>query len=304
MKQVNFKKIENSHLDEIKNDKLKIVKNNESFQEFIALNSLTNEEILNNISKFLKVLSDRSICENCQDLKRCEKYPKGKCLDLEFDDDNRLINLVYFDCEREAIQHEYEIQYLIKDFPNENLEYEFKEIANPDYFDCRKNMIAYLSEIILKDLKKGIFLTGSRRCGKTFALSLFSKAFIKKYHQSVAFVDSSKIFKNLNDLYFTNKEEMEQLFDKLCDVDLLVIDDFGNEFKNEYIRDLIVYPLLNSRLINNKLTCFSSSYTIEEISQMYQLRERESPKARLLKEVISELTREISVISRPFIRGN
>lgn len=303
MKQVNFKKIINSHLDEIKNDKLKIVKNDGLFQEFIALNSLTNEEVLNNISKFSKVLNDRSVCENCQSLKHCEKYPKGKCLDLEFDEENRLINLVYLDCDREAIHQEYDKQYLIKDFPYEYLEYEFNEIANPDYIDCRKNMIAYLTEIIIKDLKKGIFLTGSRRCGKTFALSVFSKSFIKKYHRSVAFVDSSKIFKNLNDLYFSNKEEMEQLFDTLCDVDLLIIDDFGNEFKNEYIRDLIVYPLLNTRLINNKLTCFSSSYTINEICQMYQLRERESPKARLLKEVISELTKETSVHSRPFIKG-
>jgi hypothetical protein len=39
---------------------------------------------------------------------------------------------------------------------------------------------------------------------------------------------------------------------ELENCDLLVIDDFGSEFKSDYVRDQIVMPLLNERAKNNR----------------------------------------------------
>ena len=140
---------------------------------------------------------------------------------------------------------------------------------------------------------EGIFLHGNRMTGKTFLLAVYSKEYINKGYGTVAFVDAPSEIKHLNDLNFSSKESFAKRLNELMDVDLLVLDDFGNEYKNEFIRDTIVYPLLDYRLKNNKLTWFTSSYKLDDITQMYALKERYSPKANQLVSVIKGLAKEV-----------
>ena len=51
----------------------------------------------------------------------------------------------------------------------------------------------------------------------------------------------------------------------------MVIDDFGNEFKSDYIRDQIVIPLFAERSRAGLRTYFTSQYTLDEIKQLYSL---------------------------------
>ena len=97
-----------------------------------------------------------------------------------------------------------------------------------------------------------------------------------------------------------NIDSFNDLLTEIKEVDLLVIDDFGNEHKNEIIRDMIVFPLLNERMKNNKLTCFTSPYSLSDLVSMYSLKEIRSPKANQLKEIIEIMADTIKLESLPY----
>ena len=88
----------------------------------------------------------------------------------------------------------------------------------------------------------------------------------------------------------------------LIAVDLLVLDDFGNEYKNVFIRDTIIYPLLNERLKNGKLTWFTSAYTVKDIINMYSFKSNYSPKAAQLGELIKSLAKEFTLTGIRFYK--
>jgi DNA replication protein DnaC len=46
---------------------------------------------------------------------------------------------------------------------------------------------------------------------------------------------------------------------------VLVIDDFGNGFYNDYIRDGILFPIISNRAKKRLFTIFTSSYSYDDI---------------------------------------
>ena len=56
---------------------------------------------------------------------------------------------------------------------------------------------------------------------------------------------------------------------KLTDVDILFLDAFGDEYKNDYTRDQVLMPLLSARSNRKAPTFFLSSFTLDEIRQLY-----------------------------------
>ena len=131
-------------------------------------------------------------------------------------------------------------------------------------------------------------------------MSVFSKTLIDRNKCKVAYLDTPNRIRELNDLYFINKDAFQEELNNLINVDVLILDDFGNEYKNEIVRDNIVFPLLNERLRKHLLTCFVSSYSLNDIIKMYSLKDNKSPKATQLGEVIQLLSNEIKIESIPF----
>lgn len=301
MDQVKFPVINDKNLSEIRKKYLPIIKNDLYCREFILDNGISDEEILNKTSKFIRVIEDGRLCKDCQGFSNCKKKMSGLILGLKIDEETRNIDLEYRKCIYAKSLQDANSYFLVRDFPDLNLQYDFDDLKNNiDYINSRINALNTLTKIIKKTVNYGIFLHGSRQCGKTFILSLFAKKYAEKHNAKVAFINASSEFKYLNDLFFDSKDDFYSKLNALANVDLLIIDDFGNEFKNEYIRDIIVFPLLDERLKNRKLTCFSSNYIIDEIESMYSIKERFSPKARQLKEIISLLSKYIVISSLPF----
>jgi primosomal protein DnaI len=291
MKKVNFNPLNSERIDNLRKEYLNQTLAHPVCKKFIDKYEITEDEINRNTSKFIKVIEDHKICANCPGLNNCPKALKGIHFELDLDEDTDDIILIYSPCDDEFQHLAIEAKYIIRDFSDSYLEYNARDfIQNKDYLDVRKNVIKHMTSCFTSE---GIYLHGNRMTGKTFMLAVYSKEYINKGYGTVAFVDAPSEIKHLNDLNFTSKESFLKRLNKLMDVDLLVLDDFGNEYKNEFIRDTIVYPLLDYRLKNNKLTWFTSSYNLDEISQMYSLKERYSPKANQLVSVIKGLAKEV-----------
>lgn len=287
-------------LTEKRQEALEKIKESGFFADFIEKNEISDLEIMKNASKFLRVLEANEICKNCQGLSKCQKPNKGIRLDLTFDESGDL-TLSLLPCLEQAKLLRINDLFLYRDFPDEYIFYAIEDlISNADFKAVRKNVIAHLVKILKSLETKGLYLTGTRQSGKTFILSVFSKTIAEKNNLKAAFLDCNTRIKELNDLYFIDKNEFNDRLLELMNVDLLVLDDFGNEYKNEIIRDMIVFPLLNERMKKSLLTCFTSSYSLSDVMQMYALRENSSPKAQQLKEIINLMTKQIKLDSLPY----
>ncbi len=289
----------NKNLTKQREEALLTIKESGIFDDFIEKYEINEIEIMQNASKFLSVLEERKICKNCSGLENCKKKIKGTMVELCFDNNGEL-DLKLAICPEQNKFLKIEDKFYYNDFPLSYLKYKLKDTLNEDYKPMRKSLIEHLSKIIKGLDNKGVYLTGDRQVGKTFIMSVFSKVYAEQTNNKVAYLDSTNRIRDLNDLYFTNKENFSNLLNDLINLDLLVFDDFGNEYKNEIVRDVIIFPLINERMKKHKITCFISSYTLDEIEIMYALKERISPKARQLKDIISLSTKSFYLKGLPY----
>ena len=119
--------------------------------------------------------------------------------------------------------------------------------------------------------RRWLYLYGNNGIGKSYVAVALTNTFVRSGNGRAVVLDSNRRIKELSDLSRKNATKFDEAMKELSSVDLLVLDDFGDEYKSEYTRDMIVIPLLNSRAKNNKLTMFTSSFTIDEIGTLYSV---------------------------------
>ena len=85
-----------------------------------------------------------------------------------------------------------------------------------------------------------------------------------------------------------NKEAFNKKIVELCHASLVVFEDFGNEYKNDFVRDTIVLPLLLERFKNKRLTYFTSDFSINEIVKLYEA----SPNAKIRAQQLGRLLKD------------
>lgn len=304
MEEMKLPSLNTPKLNEYKLDALKKIKQDDNLKEIILKYNLTDKEIIASASKFLKVQEDLKSCSKCNG--KCHKNPSKIQLGLIFNEDNRTFDISFNTCS--YYKHMFELQRMFYriDFPLEFLEFDFaKELTSNDYALSRKKALVHLVSILKNETSKGLYLVGDNQIGKTFIMALFASKYIDKFNTKVAFCSSLDLFKDLNDL-FNIKDDKKEAFtnelEKLSNIDLLILDGFGNEYKSEYMCDNYLFPLLKNRINNNKLTLFTSNYSLNEIEAMYSFSRTYVFKAKQLCKMINYLAKEIEIISRPYLK--
>ena len=67
--------------------------------------------------------------------------------------------------------------------------------------------------------------------------------------------------KNLND----------NIYQSVLNVDLLIIDDLGTEYKNQYTVACL-YNIINTRILQKKPTIISTNYDFDKFNEIYDMR--------------------------------
>lgn len=222
-----------------------------------------NSEIQKNVSKFKEYLDDMHKAKEIKTYEDCIA--------------NNMTQRLILVRNGKLIERNYETLLPFKehtDYLNHFCVYDFNNL--PSDASSRK-CVKSLFNAISNKLKAGcwIYLYGAPRSGRSYAafgiLNDLHK--MKKYKESTfGFADSILRFKQLNDLYFTDKQYFNELLANYSNVDFLVIDNFGSEYKNELIRDTILFPIIQERYAKNKLTIFTSDFTIEEVKELYSFK--------------------------------
>ncbi len=111
-----------------------------------------------------------------------------------------------------------------------------------------------------------LFLCGKTGLGKTFLSSAIAKTVLDKGF-SVTFDTTQNLLKAIENEHFgrvTNKDTMQIL----SDVDLLILDDLGSEFKSPFYISAL-YNILNTRINKNLPIIISSNFSLEHLQKNY-----------------------------------
>ncbi len=259
-----FNKINYVSDDELKEYKKELYNNiiNDTpfYSEVIKL-GFNNEDIMSNLTKFEDFRTNYNVIK---DIKTYDDCIKNNCFEkIILVREGKFIERKVELLEPVSDNLRYFKRFIFKDFPHKFDNVSLKQCDNKDKI-----------KLISKDLKnkKWIYIHGGHNSGKTFTCIGVINNFIDSRDGEVAFINTNITFGELIDLYFAkNKELFNSYISRIINAELIVLDNFGGEVKNEYMRDLILLPILQGRNNNGKLTIFNSNYSIEEVGELYSL---------------------------------
>ena len=88
------------------------------------------------------------------------------------------------------------------------------------------------------------------------------------------------------------KEDFDKKLDLYSNVPILVLDDFGNEFKNDFVRDAILFPILSTRASKRLLTIFTSDFSVSDIEALYSNTKAGAIRAKQIAKLILSMSDE------------
>ena len=272
------------------NKDLNILKENVYIRSFIEDNNLSDEFLYDNYSIFLRVLNSREKCLNCIGLNNCIQKNKGQRLSLRYD--NVLIEEVeYCKYGRNIIDAgTLKDSYIYCDVPDNLL---YLDLNNVEYTSEQKNLYLKLASILHNKTDKGLYISGDLGVGKTYLCIALCNSLVKK-GKKVSFVKISDFFNQMKATIGSN-ESMERKINKIKNSEYLVLDDIGSESVSEFVRDDILFPILDYRLENKLITIFTSNLNKEDLFKHYQYDRKEKSNimnAKRLMERIDILTED------------
>ncbi|WP_025728891.1 primosomal protein DnaI [Atopobacter phocae] len=150
--------------------------------------------------------------------------------------------------------------------------------------------------------EKGVYLTGPFGTGKTYLLATLAHELTLSGFE-VTLVHYPTLVNEVKQTIGTTDGSMSQLLDTMKTVEVLMIDDIGAESNSSWVRDDILSVILQHRMQEELLTCFSSNLTWSELERHFtvtQRGEKEPLKALRLMERIKFLTEECHVTGKNY----
>mgnify|MGYP001035158318 CR=1 FL=1 len=132
---------------------------------------------------------------------------------------------------------------------------------------------------------------GNFGCGKTYILAaMFNELKKEKYSTEIVYFPT--LLRELK----SDFDQMNDVINHLCNVDLLLIDDIGAEKVTEWSRDEILGTVLQERMNNYKTTFFTSNFNIQELEK-HLANDGDIVKARRIVERIKQLSDDLEMNS-------
>ncbi|MCC6755349.1 MAG: ATP-binding protein [Solirubrobacterales bacterium] len=114
---------------------------------------------------------------------------------------------------------------------------------------------------------RGLWLMGDTGTGKTTLAMLVSKAALERNH-TVAIYSMPKLLARIRATFdaAAGEESYSDFFERICEVDLLHIDDLGAEKQTDWVLEQL-YALVNERYERQKSIVVTTNLTQEELEQ-------------------------------------
>lgn len=231
------------------------------------------------IVKIYDLVQDLNYCKKCPGFNNCQKSTPHLVTKIIYQDG--VISREIVPCKEYLKVVKFRNQFIVRDFPDEWLSSELKKI---DATKERKEIIAKYNAINKGEDSGWIYIMGEAGTGRTFVAANITLDIAKNEKGPIAFIDASYRFKELQSK--KDNDAFNTLLEKYQNAPVLVIDDLGNEFKSDFVRESILFPILNYRSRNHLFTIITSDFDINDISTMYLTNQASKPKCEQIKRLL------------------
>lgn len=264
---------------------------------FFIDNDLNNEIIEDNLPKLLSFKTEKDNCLECEGLSTCKQDNIG--LRPTIVSEEGTIRIYYTECNfvKEKKNKEKKKQLINAMYmPEMVLKADLEDYRNDtkNRMEIYRYIMKFLNFLDRGEVMKGMYLTGKYQEGKTYTLAALAKELTKRNYSVILayYPDLSREVKST-----ISGGGLEVLINKLKVVDILMLDDIGGEAQSSWVRDEVLGPVLQHRLLDNKPTFFSSNVTQKDLPS-YMVGNNQ--KAELMKSYriharIESLTKEFNM---------
>lgn len=242
---------------------------------------------INNVNDFSLMYEERRNCMKCKGLASCKNNEVGYLLSCNDKDEFSLEPCKY---KKEEVQKRNSLiktLYLPDGILNASLE----------SFDTNSESRKKIYQEIVKNMgqdtiTKGLYLYGNFSKGKTFTLAVIANELAKKGLSSLLIYFPDLVLDLKNAL---GTPRFEELVNMLKDIDILMLDDLGSENMTPWLRDEILGPVINYRLMDHKPLYISSNLNPEELIQHLSINGTDALKATRISTRLAALAVNVNM---------
>ena len=268
--------------------------------ELHKININTRGELKRNISIIHAYKEEKDYCKKCPGFDKCDKRRPHYQTVLNYN--GKFFNNYLTPCHLKIEDEKKDRLYLTRDFPKEWRDVSFDDLAPKPLLKAKKDAISRFINS-QNNSRNWIYIYGNHLSGKSY-LATYMINTATTLGKTCAFLDFPNQLKRMSDLSYAYKEEAFELLKKYQEADVLVLDNFGDEYKNDYIRDNFTLPLLNERARNSRMTIFTSTFSYNEIRDMYITSLAGKAKAKQIENLLKEYCEEPFDISTLIYQGS
>ena len=248
---------------------------------------IPDEMIDQYIDIFYDFAKDLNYCDRCPGIDDCGKENPLLCTKVTYTDG--FVERQLTPCKKLLEKMHLKNQFIVKDFTDDWLSSELRKInQNAGRRQAVKKYVNYVKE----GSTEWLYITGEQNTGRSYVAATLAIDAAKKDRGPVGFINCAKRFKQLSDMNFRNPDLYQKTISAYCSVPILVLDDFGNEYKNEFVRDGILFEILSKRASDKLFTIFTSDFTIEEIVTLYSTNKAATVRAKQIGKIITNNAKE------------
>ncbi len=241
------------------------LKTNPDVLELLKRENLTLSDVDKHALAFLHYAEVKKQCSKCRGLDDCVFSEKGKYDDISAEYDFcRVVRSCHYLIE-ERKKYGIKDNYLLCDLSNPALLYDIDKIdlsAETAYY---KSVVAMVRDWIDNYPRKGFYFVGPLGTGKTYLAACVTNHFAKQ-GKKVAFVNMPQLCADIK-RNALDEDFIDDLVYRMRRAEILVLDDIGAENFTSYIRDDILYPILDYRMENGKRTFFTSNVDLAKLTE-------------------------------------
>jgi primosomal protein DnaI len=270
----------------------------EKIRQFFIKHDLDTDTIEQNLLTLLTYQNEYHRCDECKGLPHCRQDALGFQPVLRFEEGK--VKSFYQRCP-------FAIQYVNQATTLSRIDALYmpqmiKQASLDDFdftrSDYRKTVYQQLTQFITKYTRgeqvKGLYLTGPYQSGKTYCLAALANELASRGMKSLIayYPDLVREVKSR-----INDNTVEELISKLKQAPVLMLDDIGGESPSVWVRDEVLGPILQYRLLDGKPTFFSSNLTQKQLTNLFITNNQtaEKMKAARIEARIKSLSDEIRV---------
>jgi len=267
-------------------------------REFFIKNDIDTTFIEDNLQSLFVFKVENDNCKNCEGLDRCKQELVGQEPVIKYE--NNGIEFYYRDCDFSLSRRKKQNQknlidamYMPKMIFEASLEdFDFKKGKNRPYI--HNKLTSFITLYLNGENVKGLYLYGQYQKGKTYSLAAVANELTKR-GVSVLIAYYPDLVREIKSRIGNNT--VEEMISKLKTTEVLMLDDIGGESPSQWVRDEVLGPILQHRLLDEKPTFFSSNVSQKELMKLMILngQQAELMKAARIDARIQSLSEEVEM---------